>query len=209
MTYFFWHIKTAKVCNYTDAKHLDTAMAGHYHFGYGAHAYCICAKQAVHAILCWGLKCRSLYAYVHAMNQTGALLPSYLIGQLTQTVVIGFVHVGEAGALRVVLAVQGMLGEEVDVVVDDHQIADFEVWIHAAGCIRDKQRLDAQFAHYALWECHLLHVISFIVMESSLHRHDIFPAKFAEYQPSGVAFNGREGKVGNFCVGERIGISNL
>ena len=40
-------------------------------------------------------------------------------------------HVGETGTGGEVLAMQRMLREEVDVVVNDHQVADLEVRVHA------------------------------------------------------------------------------
>ena len=94
-----------------------------------------------------------------------------------------------------------MLREEVDMVGNNHQVANFEGGIHATGSIRDEERLDAQFVHDAYGEGNFLHVVSFIVVETPLHRHDINATQFAEDKGTGMSLYGRNGEVGNLTVG--------
>jgi len=93
-----------------------------------------------------------------------------------------------------------MLREEVDMVGDNHQVANLKMRVHTASCIRNKQRLDAQFVHDADREGYLLHGIALIEMEASLHRHDVDTSQLAEYQFATMSLHGRYGKVGNFCI---------
>ena len=49
--------------------------------------------------------------------------------------VVGLVHVGETRTGREVLAAKRVLWEEVYVVGDNHEVADFEVGVHASRCV--------------------------------------------------------------------------
>ena len=60
------------------------------------------------------------------------LLLRNLVGKVAELFVVCLVHVWEARTGREVLAMQWMLWEKVDVVVDDHQVANLEVWVHTA-----------------------------------------------------------------------------
>ena len=50
-----------------------------------------------------------------------------------EAAVIGFAHVGEAWPIINILAAERMLGEGVDVVGNDHEVANLELGVHAAG----------------------------------------------------------------------------
>ena len=39
-------------------------------------------------------------------------------------------------------------------------------------------------------------------MEASLHGHDPFPGEVAEYEVAAMAFDGRDGEVGNLGIGD-------
>lgn len=117
---------------------------------------------------------------------------------------------GDLGAARgEVLAAQRVLGEEIDVVGDDHQVAYAEVGVHAAGGVAHEERLDAQLVHHAYGERHLLHRVSLVVVEAPLHGHDVLAAELAEDELAGVALHGRYGEVGYVLVGELVGVSDF
>ena len=94
-----------------------------------------------------------------------------------------------------------MLGEEVDMVSNYHQVANFEGGIHATGSIRDEERLDAQLVHDTYGEGDFLHVVSLVVVETALHSHDVHTTQFAEDECTSVSLDGRYGEVGNLTVG--------
>jgi len=111
------------------------------------------------------------------------------------------VHIRETGTSGEVLATQRMLGEEIDMVGNHHQVANLETGVHATSSIRDKERLDAQFVHHTDRECYLFHRVSLVEMETPFHRHDIHAAKLAKNQFAAMAFYRRNGKVGYFTIG--------
>ena len=95
-----------------------------------------------------------------------------------------------------------MLGEEIDVVGDDHQVAYMECLVHASGGIADEECLDAQFVHHTHGEGDLLHRVAFVEMETTLHGENINPTKFAEDKFATMAFDGGYREVGNLRIGE-------
>ena len=84
---------------------------------------------------------------------------------------------------------------------NNHQVANFEGGIHATGSIRDEERLDAQFVHDAYGESNFLHVVSLVVVETALHRHDVNATQFTEDEGTGMSLYGRNGEVRNLTVG--------
>ena len=94
-----------------------------------------------------------------------------------------------------------MLGEEVDMVSNHHQVANLEGGVHAASSIRDKERLDAQFVHDTDREGNFLHVIALVVVETTLHGHDIYTTELTEDEGTSVSLYGRYGEVGYLAVG--------
>ena len=123
---------------------------------------------------------------------------------------IGIAHVGEASTqLFVVLATQGVIGEEVDVVSDDHDIAHFEVGVHTTGSIRHEESLHAHSLEYTHGESNLFHVVTFVEVEATLHSQYLFAAQLTEDELAAVTFDSREGEVRNLLVGDFYLIGNL
>ena len=187
---FYRYVEASQVGDDADAENLDATMASHDDLGYGTHAYSVASQQSVHAILGRSLEGRTLYAYVYSVLQVDALLLGYAVSQVAQTLVVSLVHVGESRTCGEVLATKRMLGEEVDMVVDHHQVAYLEGFVHATRGVADEEGLDAQLVHHTLGECHLFHVVTLIEVETSLHRHDVLAAQLAEDQFAGMAFYG-------------------
>ena len=177
-------------------------MVGHDDLWDGGHAYSIAAKDPVHLILGRCLEGGSLYADIYTVGDAYLLLPGYGGGLLDEVHVIGLVHVGEARPCGEVLSAQRMLGKEVDVVGDDHQVTYLEGGVHASGSIANEEGLYAQFVHDAHGEGHLLHGVAFVIVEAPLHGHDVHAAELAEDELAGVPFYGGDGEVGNLCIGD-------
>ena len=206
MAYFHRYVETAKVGDDGDAEGLDAAMVGDDDFGHGTHTNGVTTQQAVHLVFGRSFERGSLNAHIYAVLHLDAFLASYLVSQCDELVVVGLVHVGEAGAGGEILAAEGMLGEEIDVVGDDHDVADFEFGVHASGSIADEERLDAQFVHHADGEGHVLHRVAFIEMEAALHGHDVLASQPPEDEFAAMAFDGGNWEVGNVAVGEFVTI---
>ena len=68
-----------------------------------------------------------------------------------------------------VLTTKRVLGEEVDMIGDDHQVANLELGVHASCCVGNKEGLDAQLVHDAHGEGDLLHGVTLVEVETTLH----------------------------------------
>lgn len=137
------------------------------------------------------------------------LLLCNFAGEVDESVVVSLVHVGESRSRREVLAVERMLGEEVDVVADNHQIADVECRIHASRGVADEECLDAELIHHADRERHLLHRVALVVVEAAVHGEDVLATEFAEYEFSGMTLNGRHREVGDILICELSRLSDF
>ena len=182
-------------------------MAGHDYLWNGAHAYGVATQGSVHAVLCRSLEGRTLDAHIYTMLNRNILLLGNLVGKITELLVVCLVHIWEARTGREVLATQWMLREEVDVVIDNHQVTDLELRVHASRGIAYEESLDTQLEHHALWECYFLHIISFIEMESAFHRHDVLAAQLSEDELACMSFYGRYREVRNFTIWEFVTVS--
>ena len=184
------HIEAAEVGDDADAEGADAAVVRHDDFGHGAHTDGVTAEQRIHSIFGWCLEGRTLHTHVNAMDEANFLLFGDFVGHFDEFGVIDLVHVGESRTSRVVRAIERMLGEHVDVVGDDHQVADAEHGVHTARCVRHEERVDAQFVHDTNRERHVLHAVALVEVEAAFHGHDILLAEFAENEFSTVSFDG-------------------
>ena len=176
-------------------------MTCHDHLGYRAHAHGVATDAPEVAVLSRGLKGRPLGTNIYAFHQPDAFLLGDVTCHLDEARAIGIDHCREAGSQFVnVLAVQRMLGEDVDMVGDDHEVAYLEVGVHAARGVGDEDRLDANGFHDAYREGNLLHRVALVIVEAALHRHDILVAQCAEDETALMTLNGRYREVGYFTV---------
>ena len=193
-------VETTQVGDDADAERADAAVMGHDDLRNGGHADGVASQRAIHLIFCRRLEGRTGNTDVDAVDQTDFLLLGNLGGQIDELVVVSLVHVREAGTRGEVLAAQRVLGEEVDVVSDDHQVANLEGGVHATGSIRHEESLDAQLVHDAYGERYFLHGVALVIVEAALHGHDVYTTKLTEDERTGVALDGRYGEVGDFSV---------
>ena len=122
-----------------------------------------------------------------------------------QPAVVSLAHVGEAGPDGQVLAAKGVLGQQIDVVRDQHQVADAKLRVRAARGVAHEERVDAQGVHDADGESDLAHGVALVVVETPLKRHDGTPAEVAENQAALMALDGGDGKMRHVGIGERVG----
>ena len=160
-----------------------------------------------HLILGRRLERRSLCAEIDALDHADAFLLSHLMGQRQQFAVVSLRHIGKTRTGGEVGAVQRVLGEEVDMVADEHDVADAEVGVHAAGGVADTEHADAQFVHHALRIGHLLHGVALVVVEATLHGQHLLVSQASEEQTPLMALHGRDGEVGNGSIGN--GVNNF
>ena len=194
-------VEATQVGDNRNTKGADAAVVSHDNLRNGAHTYGVATQDAVHLILCWSFEGRTLDAHVDTILQTNLLLACNLAGQFDKRLVVGLVHIRETGTGGEVLSAQRMLGEEIDMVGNHHQVTNLEARIHATGSIRDEEGLDTQFVHYTYGEGNLLHRIPLVEVETAFHSHDIHTAKLTEDKLAAMTFYRRNGEVGYFTIG--------
>ena len=84
---------------------------------------------------------------------------------------------------------------------DNHNVTDLKLFVHAACRVRYEKCPDTEHLHDSDRECHLFHVVTFIIMETALHGHHTFAAKHTENQVAAVTLDCRDGEIGDFLVG--------
>ena len=184
-------------------------MVCYNNFGNGRHTYRIRTQDTKHLVFRRSFKRRPLRADVHTVLHLDTLFCCNCIRLADKLFIVRLAHVREARAIRNIPAVQRMFGEEIDVIGDNHQVADFKIGIRTAAGIRNKQGLDTQFPHYTYREGHFLHGISLIEVEASLHGHNILITQLAENQFAAVSLYRRNGEVGNILILYFILLGNL
>ena len=125
------YVEFAEIGDDTDTEHLDAAVPGYDDFRHGTHPDSIRSHLVIHTVFGRGLEGRALYAHVDAVHHPDVLFLCNFIGQCHQFMIVCLVHVRESGACREVVSSQRMFREHIDMVGDDHQVADSELRIHA------------------------------------------------------------------------------
>ena len=67
-----------------------------------------------------------------------------------------------------------------------------------------KKRFDSKLIHYTLGKCDLLHIVSLVIVEPTLHRHYILTAQLAEEQLAGVTLDSGNREIGYILIWECV-----
>src|SRR5574344_1064397 len=137
------------VCNHADAETTDAAMVGDDHFGNGAHTYGVGAEKAKHARFCRRFIRRALCGEINALSEQDMIVLGNAKGFLHQLLTVSVTHVGETRTGSNVLSSQRIVGHHVDVVRDEHEVADMERRICTSCGIADKKSFNAEGKEYA------------------------------------------------------------
>ena len=143
------------------------------------------------------------------MLQADLLLTGNIESHLDQQGIIGLMHIRETWSRGEVLTTQRMLWEEVDMIGDNHQVANLEAGVHATSGVADEEHLDTQFVHHTYREGHFLHRVTLIEVEASLHGQNIHTTQLTEDEFATMSLYGRDGEVGNLLIGDLLLVSNF
>ena len=69
--------------------------------------------------------------------------------------------------------------EQVDVIPDNHEVSHMVGKVGAAGGVGDDERPDTHANHDADGKHHLVHAVSFIIVDAALHGDDGFAAQLS------------------------------
>ena len=191
----------AEVGDDGEGEHLHAEVAGHDGFGHGGHAHGVGAENVEGVVFGGCLVAGTGNADIDAVLQFDIVLFGHLLGQFHHAVRVGLAHVGEAGTeLVVVGAEEGVVGHEVDMVGDDHDVGDVEGGVEAAGGVGEDQFFDAELAEHLDGEGEGLHGVSLIVVEAAAHDEDGDAVEGAEDEGTAVALHGGDGEVGDIFI---------
>ena len=180
------------------------AVDGDDHLRHGGHADDVGPDHPQEAILGPRLQVRPRHGDEHALVGDDVLAAGDFEGPLDQLLVVGLAHVGEARAEAVVVdADQRVVAQQVDVVVDQHDVAALVVRVHAAAGVADDEQLRAQGLHHAHGQRDLLERIALVHVEAAFHRHDGQAGELAADQPAAMAGGRAAREVRNRLVLER------
>lgn len=182
-------------------------MTGNDYLWNRTHADGISAKNTIHLVFRRGLERRTGHTDIDAMLNRNTLFLRNSVSHGDDRFVVRLVHIRESWTRREVFATQRMLWEEVDMVADNHKVANLEIRVHASGSVAYEESLNAKLVHNTHRERHFLHRISLVVVESSLHGKDILTAKLAKYELTGMSLNRGNREIRNVLIFERVGIS--
>ena len=144
-------------------------MDGDDHLRHRGHADHVGADGAQEAILGARLQVRPRHRDEDALVAGDLLLQGQALGQGDQLAIVGPAHVGEARTEAVVVpADERVVAEEVDVVLDDHDVALAELRVHAAAGVADDQHFTAQGLHDADRKGDLLERVALVEVEPAL-----------------------------------------
>jgi hypothetical protein len=110
---------------------------------------------------------------------------------LLQLTRVDFGHVRKSWAQpRIIRATQRIHSHQVQVIANHHQRTLAQVIVDAAGSIGEHQGLDAKQAKRTHGKGHLLKGVSFVIVNSALHRQYGHVAHLTHHQTSGMALGG-------------------
>ena len=124
-----------EVGNHGDTEHFDATMIGNNHFRHCRHTYCICTENMEQFIFGRCLKRRALRTDIYAVLHLNSFFCCNSIRLTDQLFVIRLTHIRETRAIRNVLATQRMFREVIDMIRNNHQVADFKIRIRTTAGI--------------------------------------------------------------------------
>ena len=140
---------------------------------HSGHTDRIRTERAERADLRRGLELRAVHADVYAASQHRAALFRRRERLFAQRWRIGERHVREARAERsVIRAGQRALSRQVDMVLDEHEIAHLEAGIDAARGIRDDECAHAELLQHIDRISDLVRRVALVAVQTALHTDD-------------------------------------
>src|ERR1035437_5395953 len=124
--------------------------------------------------------------------------------------VISMAHIRETGSQLVIIAAdKRVVLHQVYMILDDHEVTDFERWVYPAAGIGYDQEMDPEKFHHTYGKCDLLHGITFIIMKTPLHGNNVFSAHFPEDKLPVVAVDCGNREIWNRGIGNGVKNFNL
>ena len=91
-------------------------------------------------------------------------------------------------------------------IADQHQASLLQIGVDTARRVRQNQILNSQNSERANRKHHLVHLVAFVIMKTSLLNRDRNAADFAQNKLSGVTFDSRTREMRNFLIRNLNGV---
>ena len=147
------------------------------------------------------------HVHIDALPHRDFQLVRHLVCDLPQggSIVVGAVREPGAKFLQVGAA-EGRVQDELDVILNDHQLPSVPVHIHTASGVGDEQGVRSQQTEHPHGEGHFLKRVPLIVVEPPLHHGHILSFQLTEDQTACMTGCRRRHKVGDVAIGHRDGV---
>ena len=160
------------------------------HLGYGGEPHRIDAYDFEKLNLSSGFKRGTGESSVNAFSDLNTIFKGSVFSKPHQMRVVHLRHVWKPRAPLIdVRSDKGIVAGKIDVVRDNHNIADIKPRIDSASSIGQYEGLDSQQLHDSHRESDFLHAVPFIVVKSSLHGDDRFSRHVAAQKSSMVGWD--------------------
>uniref|UniRef100_A0A182XS15 Uncharacterized protein n=1 Tax=Anopheles quadriannulatus TaxID=34691 RepID=A0A182XS15_ANOQN len=193
-----------------------TAVPGRNDLVHGRHTDRVHAEQRHQPTLGHGFEVGTADTTVHTLTQH-TLQPGHmggrLFGRLQQGRFVRFGHAEkpwpEALIVRAEQRTVASEAHQIDVILNEHDVADAVAAVDGTGRIRSDQVRTADQAHHTHRHGTLRQRVSLVVVEASLHAEHGHTGQIAKHQPSQMASHGRDGEVRDRLVVEAVHIGQL
>ena len=166
-----------------------------------AHSDCISAPALCESYLCRCLIVRSCKLNVNTFLNLNATLRCTLADHILKTLAIHFAHIRESCSKFInIRSDQWAWNSCCNMICDHHEISGFIRWIASTCRICKKNLLRPKHSHQTCRKNNIRHLISLIIMNTSLHDHNRCILYITKYKASFMSLYCRNRKSFNLCI---------
>ncbi len=170
-------------------------MVGGNDLGHGGHPYRVCAESSERTDFGGRFITRPRTGKVNTFTNIHLCFCGTLLCQGAQFRVVCIAHIGETASKRVfVLPDERISAHKVDMVFNQHNIADRKRRIDAASRIGENQNFHTEPPHGANRQKNIRHIVPLVKMEPPLHTNHLLARKRACHEPPFVSGRGGNGE---------------
>ena len=184
-------------------------MPGHDHLRGGGHTHGIGADQAEIAVFGRRFIAGAGAGHIDAFLQLDAFIGGNLLRHADEVGVVRAGHVRETGAEILQIRADERVGQQVDMVADDHEVSHVVVQVGGPGGVGHEQIADAQADHHPDGEGDQVHAVAFVIVDASLHGNHVLARQFAHDEIAFMADGRGDGEARDVLVGDNQRVLNL
>ena len=180
------------------------------HFRHDTHADHVRTHGPQHAVLGAGFQVRAGHADVNTGMRADAFFERRPRRGGEQPFAVRLDHVRPARPQALIVgADQRVDPHEVDLVFDDHDVAQLVLRVHAAGSAGDHQHAAAQLLQHAHGQRDLFERPAFVQVEAAIQSQDRRAGQFAVDHARGVGFDRAHREMRHVAVRQLAGVFDI